>query len=248
MTITALTGENEISNLVVENGTPGYELSPPLHKLGWKASDTRELSFRDCAVPEENLLGDARPGPPAVPRDPRRRPDLGRGDGRRARAGRLRPRLRLREGAPPVRQADLGVPGDPVQARRHGRRDRGGRGTSSTRRRGSRTRAATSRCAAAMAKLYTGELSNRAVNAALQIHGGYGYMDEYRDLAPLPRPEDPRDRRGDERGAADRDREAARVLDGHGPEGGVGRNGTRAESGGGPRGRSRRARSTTAGS
>src|SRR5207342_790399 len=57
VTITALTGDGEISNLVVENGTPGYELSPPLRKLGWKASDTRELSFRDCAVPEENLLG-----------------------------------------------------------------------------------------------------------------------------------------------------------------------------------------------
>ena len=67
----------------------------------------------------------ARQGVHAVPRDPRRRPDLRRRDGRRARAGRLRPRLRLREGAPAVRQADLEVPGDPVPARRHGGRDRG---------------------------------------------------------------------------------------------------------------------------
>ena len=51
---------------------------------------------------------------------------------------------------------------------------------------------------AAMAKLYTGELSNRVANAALQIHGGFGYMEEAGDLAPLPRPEDPRDRRGHE--------------------------------------------------
>ncbi len=57
VTITAVTGENEISNIVVENGTPGYELSAPLHKIGWRSSDTRELSFADCAVPEENLLG-----------------------------------------------------------------------------------------------------------------------------------------------------------------------------------------------
>jgi short-chain 2-methylacyl-CoA dehydrogenase len=57
VTITARTGEDEISNVVVENGTAGYEISAPLQKLGWKASDTRELSFRDCRVPEGNLLG-----------------------------------------------------------------------------------------------------------------------------------------------------------------------------------------------
>ena len=57
VTLTARTGESEISNIVVPNGTPGYEISAPMKKLGWKASDTRELSFRDCAVPAENLLG-----------------------------------------------------------------------------------------------------------------------------------------------------------------------------------------------
>src|SRR4029079_183393 len=36
---------------------PGYAISEPLSKLGWKASDTRELTFADCAVPEGNLLG-----------------------------------------------------------------------------------------------------------------------------------------------------------------------------------------------
>ena len=58
VTITARTGEDEISNLIVPNGTPGYEISAPMEKLGWRASDTRELSFRDCAVPEGNLLGE----------------------------------------------------------------------------------------------------------------------------------------------------------------------------------------------
>jgi short/branched chain acyl-CoA dehydrogenase len=57
VSITALTGEGEISNIVVPNGTAGYEISAPMHKLGWHASDTRELSFKDCAVPEGNLLG-----------------------------------------------------------------------------------------------------------------------------------------------------------------------------------------------
>ena len=106
VTITAVTGEGEISNLIVPNGTPGYEISAPMEKLGWRASDTRELSFKDARVPEGNLLGDARRGLPAVPRDPRRRADLGRGDGRRPRAGRVRPRVPLRAGARAVRQAD----------------------------------------------------------------------------------------------------------------------------------------------
>src|SRR2546427_2647801 len=57
VTITALTGDEEISNLIVPNGAPGYEISAPMEKMGWRASDTRELSFQGCAVPEGNLLG-----------------------------------------------------------------------------------------------------------------------------------------------------------------------------------------------
>jgi alkylation response protein AidB-like acyl-CoA dehydrogenase len=61
--ITAVTGEGagegrrEISNILVENGTPGYEPGPQYRKMGWHASDTRPLSFNDCRVPEENLVG-----------------------------------------------------------------------------------------------------------------------------------------------------------------------------------------------
>src|SRR3954466_801417 len=55
--ITARTGDREISNIVVEKGTPGYEQGTPYRKMGWNASDTRPLSFTDCRVPEENLLG-----------------------------------------------------------------------------------------------------------------------------------------------------------------------------------------------
>src|SRR4051812_32456325 len=60
--ITARTGENEISNLLVPNGTPGYEQGEPYRKMGWNASDTRPLTFTDCRVPEENLLGPAGQG------------------------------------------------------------------------------------------------------------------------------------------------------------------------------------------
>jgi short/branched chain acyl-CoA dehydrogenase len=55
--ITARTGEGEISNIIVENGTPGYEPGTPYRKMGWNASDTRPLSFDGCRVPEDNLLG-----------------------------------------------------------------------------------------------------------------------------------------------------------------------------------------------
>jgi short-chain 2-methylacyl-CoA dehydrogenase len=61
VSITAVTGggngEKEISNIIVPNGTPGYEQGAPYRKMGWNASDTRPLTFTDCRVPEQNLLG-----------------------------------------------------------------------------------------------------------------------------------------------------------------------------------------------
>ena len=57
VTITARTGEDEISNILVPNGTPGYEIGEPYRKMGWNASDTRPLAFEDCRVPEQNLVG-----------------------------------------------------------------------------------------------------------------------------------------------------------------------------------------------
>src|SRR5947209_19985398 len=55
--VTARTGENEISNLIIENGTLGYEPGTPYRKMGWHASDTRPLTFDNCRVPQGNLLG-----------------------------------------------------------------------------------------------------------------------------------------------------------------------------------------------
>lgn len=50
-------GKHGISAFVVEKGTPGYTIGQPMNKLGTRASDTAELFFEDCAIPEENLLG-----------------------------------------------------------------------------------------------------------------------------------------------------------------------------------------------
>src|SRR5206468_7157355 len=60
VTITARTGDDEISNIIVPNGTPGYEISKPMKKLGRRASDTGELSLEDVGVPEQHLLGPRR--------------------------------------------------------------------------------------------------------------------------------------------------------------------------------------------
>src|SRR5215208_7573753 len=57
VTITARTGEDEISNIIVEQDTPGYVIEAPYRKMGWHASDTRPLAFDGATVPEENLLG-----------------------------------------------------------------------------------------------------------------------------------------------------------------------------------------------
>jgi len=149
VTITACTGDDEVSNIVIPNGTPGYDISEPMHKLGWRASDTRELSFEDCAVPETNLLG-AR----------------GRGfqqfleilDGGRISVAAMG--VGLAQGA-----YDLAL-GYAKERQQFGRPI-------------ARFQAVQFALAAAQAKLYTGLLSNRAVNASLQIHGGYGFMQEF---------------------------------------------------------------------
>src|SRR5918992_1013738 len=62
VTVTALTGgagdDREISAIIVPNETPGMEIGKDYRKMGWRHSDTHELSFNDCRVPEENLLGE----------------------------------------------------------------------------------------------------------------------------------------------------------------------------------------------
>jgi short-chain 2-methylacyl-CoA dehydrogenase len=178
VTITARTAEGEISNIIVPNGTPGYEISAPMHKLGWRASDTRELSFRDCAVPEENLLGQRGKG---------LRQFLEILDGGRISVAAMG--VGLAQGAYDLALAyakerqQFGKPIAEFQAVQFALADMA---TEIDAGRALVHRAAWLKdagtpfaLAAAQAKLYTGLLSNRAANAALQIHGGYGFMDEF---------------------------------------------------------------------
>ena len=176
--ITARTGEDEISNLIVPNGTPGYEISQPMEKMGWHASDTRELSFRDAAVPEGNLLG---------PRGEGYRQFLEILDGGRISVAAMG--LGLGQGAYDLAHAyarereQFGRPIARFQAVQFRLADMA---TELEAARGLVYKAAWLKDAgrpfakeAAIAKLYTGEMSNRVVNWALQLHGGYGYMDEF---------------------------------------------------------------------
>jgi short/branched chain acyl-CoA dehydrogenase len=178
VTITARTGDDEVSNLIVPNGTDGYEISKPMKKLGWRASDTRELSFKDCAVPEANLLG---------PRGQGFRQFLEILDGGRISVAAMG--AGLAQGAYDLAYAyaqerkQFGQPIAKFQAVQFKLADmateiEAGR-TMVYKAAWLKDQGRDFRLAAAQAKLYTGELSNRAVNWALQIHGGYGYMDEY---------------------------------------------------------------------
>jgi alkylation response protein AidB-like acyl-CoA dehydrogenase len=178
VTITALTGENEISNIIVANGSPGYEISAPMRKLGWHASDTRELAFKDCAVPEANLLG---------PRGEGFRQFMEILDGGRISVAAMG--VGLAQGAYDLAFAyakereQFGRPIAKFQAVQFALADMA---TEIEAGRQLVYRAAWLKdrgkdfgLAAAQAKLYTGILSNRAANASLQIHGGYGFMEEY---------------------------------------------------------------------
>jgi short-chain 2-methylacyl-CoA dehydrogenase len=178
VTITARTGDGEISNLIIPNGTEGYEISAPMQKMGWRASDTREISFRDCAVPEENLLG---------PRGAGFKQFLEILDGGRISIAAMG--LGLAEGAYDLAVAyarereQFGRPIADFQAIQFKLADMA---TEIEAARGLVYRAAWLKDRrnpfakeAAMAKLYTGELAHRVVNHALLIHGGYGFMDEY---------------------------------------------------------------------
>jgi short/branched chain acyl-CoA dehydrogenase len=175
--ITARTGDDEISNLVVENGTPGYAISAPMKKLGWRASDTRELSFEDCRVPEGSLLG---------PRGDGFKQFLEILDGGRIAIAAMG--VGLAQGAYDLafeyarEREQFGKPIASFQAIRFKLADMATEIEAG--------RALVYRAAwlkdqgrpfareAAMAKLFTGELSHRVANWALQIHGGYGYMEE----------------------------------------------------------------------
>ncbi|MDX6526609.1 MAG: short-chain 2-methylacyl-CoA dehydrogenase [Gaiellales bacterium] len=176
--ITVRTGEGEISNLIVENGTPGYSQGAPYRKMGWNASDTRPLSFDGCRVPQANLLGS-------------------RGQG-------LRQFLKILDGGR-IGVAAMGVglaQGAFDEALRYANQ-RHAFGQAIGRFQSIQAKLAdmateieaarllTYKAAvlkdqgrdftlsAAQAKLKTGRLAVRVAEEAVQIHGGYGYIEEY---------------------------------------------------------------------
>ncbi|HEX8752780.1 MAG TPA: acyl-CoA dehydrogenase family protein [Solirubrobacterales bacterium] len=176
--ITARTGEDEISNLIVPNGTPGYEQGEPYRKMGWNASDTRPLTFTEARVPEANLLGPrgmgfrqflqvldiGRIGVAAMGVGlaqgaldealayARERQAFGQPIGRFQAI-----QMKLADMATEIEAARLLV----YKAARQ--KDRGESFSLS----------------AAQAKLKTGRLAVRCAEEAVQIHGGYGYIEEY---------------------------------------------------------------------
>jgi short-chain 2-methylacyl-CoA dehydrogenase len=182
VTITAVTGEagggREISNLIVPNGTPGYEQGEPYRKMGWNASDTRPLTFDGARVPEANLLGR-------------------RGDG-------LRQFLRILDGGRiGVAAMGVGLAQGALDEALAYARERQAFGKPISRFQAIQAKLAdlsaeieaarllTYRSAlqkdagepftltAAQAKLKTGRLAVRATEEAVQVHGGYGYIEEY---------------------------------------------------------------------
>jgi short/branched chain acyl-CoA dehydrogenase len=176
--ITARTGEREVSNLIVERGTPGYEAGEPYRKMGWNASDTRPLTFEDCRVPEDALLG---------PRGMGFRQflhilDIGRigvaamgvGLAQGALDQALAYAKERRAFGKPISkfqaiQAKLADMATEIEAARlltykAARLKDHGRNFTLT---------------AAQAKLKTGRLAVRCTEEAVQIHGGYGYIEEY---------------------------------------------------------------------
>jgi short-chain 2-methylacyl-CoA dehydrogenase len=168
----------EISNIVVENGTPGYEQGTPYRKMGWNASDTRPLTFTDCRVPEDNLLGPRGQGFKQFLHIL----DIGRigvaamgvGLAQGALDEALAYARERRAFGQPISkfQAIQGKLADMATEIEAARlltykaaflKDEGRNFT----------------LTAAQAKLKTGRLAVRASEEAVQIHGGYGYIEEY---------------------------------------------------------------------
>jgi short-chain 2-methylacyl-CoA dehydrogenase len=181
--ITAVTGSDgngnrEISNILVENGTPGYEPGPPYRKMGWNASDTRPLSFDDCRVPDENIVGDRGAGLKQFLHVL----DIGRigvaamgvGLAQGAFDQALAYAKERRAFGRPIssfqtiqaKLADISAEIDATRLLVHKAAWLKDTGQSFT-------------LTAAQAKLKSGRLAVRAAEEAVQIHGGYGYIEEY---------------------------------------------------------------------
>ncbi|MCC3778924.1 acyl-CoA dehydrogenase family protein [Streptomyces sp. UNOB3_S3] len=183
VTVTAVTGHAEngkplISSIIVPSGTPGFTVAAPYSKVGWNASDTRELSFSDVRVPAANLLG-----------------EQGRGYAQFLRI--------LDEGRIAISALATGLAQGCVdesityaRTREAFGRPIGANQAIQFKIADMEMRAHTARIAwrdaasrlvhgepfkkeAALAKLYSSEIAVTNAREATQIHGGYGFMNEY---------------------------------------------------------------------
>ncbi|HEY5493753.1 MAG TPA: acyl-CoA dehydrogenase family protein [Candidatus Anoxymicrobiaceae bacterium] len=180
--ITAMTGQDngrkEITNIIVPNGAPGFTVAPKYRKMGWRSSDTHELSFSDCRVPKENMLGE-------------------RGEGFRSflksldcgRIGVAALSVGLAQGCleESVKYAkDRQAFGKPI-----GKHQAVAFMIADMATEIELARTATLKAAwlcdqgrnytkeASIAKLFASETCMRAASTAVQVHGGYGYVEEY---------------------------------------------------------------------
>jgi short/branched chain acyl-CoA dehydrogenase len=183
VTITAVTGElegghKEISAIIVPHGTPGFEVGKSYRKIGWRASDTHELSFTDCRVPEENLLGERGKGFANFLRT--------LDDGRIAVAalsvGLAQGCLEASVGYAKEREAFHRPIGafQGIQFKLADMRMRVETARLATYKAAwLRDQGRPYKTAAAIAKLYASEIAVTNAREAVQIHGGYGYMEEF---------------------------------------------------------------------
>jgi butyryl-CoA dehydrogenase len=183
VTITAVTGKqadghSEITNIIVPKGTPGYEIGNPYHKMGWRASDTRPLAFEDCQVPAGNVIGK-------------------RGEG-------FRQFMRILDaGRVAIAAMSVGLAQACLDASLAYSRERRQFGRPISAFQSTQFKLADMAMEielarlmyykaawmhmegqpyareASMAKLFASETAKRCCDQAVQIHGGYGFMDEY---------------------------------------------------------------------
>jgi short-chain 2-methylacyl-CoA dehydrogenase len=183
VTITAVTGtrpdgRKDITNIIVPKGTPGYVIGNPYKKMGWKASDTRPLSFEDCVVPERDILGQP-------------------GDGFKQfmqilDAG----RVAIAALSVGLAQACLDESVNYARTRKQFGQSIGSFQATQFKLADMETEIELARLMyykaawlhmqgkpytreASMAKLFASETAKRCADQAVQIHGGYGFMDEY---------------------------------------------------------------------
>jgi len=183
VTITAVTGtrpggRKDITNIIVPKGTPGYVIGNPYKKMGWKASDTRPLSFEDCVVPERDILGQPGDGFKQFMQIL----DAGRVAIAALSVGLAQAcldesisyaRTRKQFGQPigsfqatQFKLADMETEIELARLMYYKAAWLHMQGKPYTRE-------------ASMAKLFASETAKRCADQAVQIHGGYGFMDEY---------------------------------------------------------------------